>query len=749
MSSPSSFIQKSEDPKSPLSVQAKENSKPDLVQSSDVAQTGHNSSSPSKRPKTLSKKSIVDEFSLPKMSFIPIVNKDTTNSNTYDLEFLLNPEVQKIAKSCHRLTQSSTVSATGSFVKSKDHIKKNILNTRSHYNSMSSKELQIEIIKPKSKKLSIDVEERFYSKAKKTEEKLKTLKELKEIQEINSCTFKPKITTKRKEKSYDEFYEYMAKFKEQKEKKIKMIQEEEQKAIEKSSDCSYQPKLCEKSIQIVARKSTIDDNTFERLHNYYKCKGNSVDRSDKGMDSKHDSPNKEFQPKVSKKSQNLQRTQPVENILYNDAIRRKNKEVKEVSYLVPKFITSSSEKVLITKLKREFEEGFFLIDIDSTGEVNYTRMIELFRQLSMVKDDSKREEERLLILEAWKMMSNDNSSACTKPSLLVFILAVMGFYEDWMGQADNGRLVISQADFKKIHTKYDLFYRNRSVSVHKNPNTKSSKDIEEYSFHPQIGGISENLYEPAKSRRYNGKIEDYLIAEKQKVSQKIEEKRVVLEELGMEECSFHPMIEILPESCKTARNFDKEDLATEYFKQINSPDVEYKHKGEFLHELSKVYKAKKQFIITNEKEKAWKRELEPCTFTPHLEKRILPGESLSATVKKPEKTIKKAQDSKKKPKLINPRKKSAAELLAEEPKEILETEESKEEDQKEFIKVVSNTKGLAKISVNLAGDCQYLDFNLKSDDPASVVMSFSAKFKLEKDQEYKLVKKLTLLKYTN
>jgi hypothetical protein len=173
---------------------------------------------------------------------------------------------------------------------------------------MSSKDLQIEIIKPKTKKLSIDVEERFYSKAKKTEEKLKTLKELKEIQEINSCTFKPKITTKRKEKSYDEFYEYMAKFKEQKEKKIKMIQEEEQKAIEKSSDCSYQPKLCEKSIQIVARKSTIDDNTFERLHNYYKCKGNSVDRSDKGMDSKHDSPNKEFQPKVGKKSQNLQRT---------------------------------------------------------------------------------------------------------------------------------------------------------------------------------------------------------------------------------------------------------------------------------------------------------------------------------------------------------------------------------------------------------------------------------------------------------
>lgn len=700
----------------------------------------------SKRFKNPNQKSIVDGFNVPKMNFIPIVNKDTTNSNTFDIEYLLNPEVQKLAKSCHRMTQSTTLLYTGSFIKTKDHSKKAHIG-HSHFNSMSSKEIHSELGLSKSKKPSIDIEERFYNKAKKAEEKVKALKELKEMEELNYCTFKPQIKTKRKEKSYDEFYEYVTSFKEKKENKVKMIKEEEQKALEKSVDLCYKPKLCEKSLKIIARKGTADENTIEKLNKYYKCKERSGEKKEQGSNSKTET-SRIVQTKLIKRSQNYHRTEPIDKFLYNDAMRRKNKETKATPQQTPKFITASSEKVLIAKLKREFEESFFNVDIDSTGEINYTRMIELFRQMSMIRNDSKREEERLLLLDAWRLISSSSNQVCDKYSLLVFILAIMGFYEDWMGQADEDRLVLTQPESKKLHKKFDLFYKNQSLH-NKNPLNKSLKDYEDCSFHPHIGAISEHFYENSKSHRYIGKIEDHLLSQKDLVSKKIEEKRILIEELDMEECSFHPVIETMPESCKSSRNFDKEDLTTEYFKQLKSPDYDNKHRGLFLHDLSKVFKEKKQHIIASEKEKAHKKELELCTFTPHLVKRIFPGENLTEPAKKSEKIIKKKFETQKKNQLINPRKKPSVETQVEENREILETEESKEEDQREFFKVVSNANGIAKISINLGDNCEILDFSLETDDPASCVMAFSARFSLQKDQEYKLVKKLTLLKYTS
>lgn len=709
-----------------------------------------NTSSPlnsSKRFKNPNKKSVVDDFNVPIMSVNPIVNKDTTNTETFDLEFLLNLDVQKIPKSCHRMTQSTTIPSTSSYIKTKDQMKKNIQYSHTHFNSMSSKDLKSEFSLSKSKRPSIDIDERFYSKAKKTEEKVKALKDQKDMEEINSCSFKPQIMTKRRQRSYEEFYEYMTNFKDKKDKKAKMMKEEEEKALEKTAELSYKPKLCEKSLLIVARKSALDENTSKKVNKLYRGKGSSVGRKER-VSVPIRSSSKVSQAKNVKKSQNGHRAEPIDKYLYNDALRRKNLEPKKTPQQTPKFITSNSEKVLISKLKREFEECFFIADIDSTGRINYTRMIELFKNLSLIKNDSKREEERLLLLESWKLLSSNKKTINNKHSLLCFILAVMNFYEDWMGQNDEDRLTLSLAESKKLHKKYDLFYKNRSQPL-KNPSlNKSLKENDEYSFHPQIGAISEHLYEHSKSSRNTGKIEDHLIAEKNRIFKKIEEKRILIEELDMEECSFHPVIEAMPESSKTARNYDKDDLATEYFKQINTPENDNKHRGLFLHDLSKIYKSKRQFIITNEKEKACKKELESCTFTPYIAKRSLTGENFPSSVKKTEKNQRKKPEVKKKIKLISTKKKNN-DMQVEENREILETEEFKEEDQKEFFRVIGIVDGVATISLNLEHFCETLQFNLENDDPASAVMDFSARYCLKKEKEYKLVKKLTLLKYTN
>ena len=697
-----------------------------------------------------SQKKLTDDFcfEIPKMHSIPIVNRDTTHPEKFDLNFLLNPEVQKIAKSGHRLTQSTTITATNSFVSPKNHIKQNIKNTNSHTSSISQKDLPFNSMKINSKKSSLDVDERFYNKAKKTEEKIKVLKEAREIEEINGCTFHPKINAQRKQKTYEEYYEYMNNFADKKDKKVKKLQEEEKKLLEKSNNFAYKPQLCERSLQIIARKSTIEASTFDRLHKFYQTNGRSL--NDSGRDSPVEIkplPQKFFHPVVNKKSQEIQRTEPIEKILYDDALRRLKKSSAPKPVEPKKFINTNSEKFLIEKLKRDFEEGFYVVDMDNTNEINYTRMIELFRIMHMIKDNGKKEEERLLLLSAWKSLTEEEERVyCSKDSVCVFVLAIMGFYEDWMNNPETKRLTFSLQDVKRVHKKFDLFYNNRISAIHKNSANKTIREVSEYSFQPHIGLINDKLAESFKvQNRPSGKLEDILIAETEKKNKKIEELRLRIEEAKMEECSFNPMIEQMPDNFKIYGTLeDKEDLASEYFKLLNSPGFENKHKGLFLHNLSKIYKDKKEVIINETKEKEIQKELENCTFAPQLEKRIYPEDYNQDIIVKP-----KELKSQPKPKKIIKQEENKKQISPVK-KKIMKKKNSNEEcDDNLFFNVISTEEGIAKISIKTENNNEILEFDLKNDDPTSAVMAFSSRIGLEKNDEYKLVKKLTLLKYSS
>lgn len=698
--------------------------------------------------KSLHKKSNAESFSTPKINFIPVLNKDTTNPNTFDFNFLLNPEVQKIAKSGHRLTQSNTVSNTGSFVNNKSHIQKNVKSTRSLYNSISSKNFQ-DI--GKGKKSSIDVDERFYKKAKKTEEKVKVMKDIKDMEEINNCTFHPKIKTKRKTKTYDEYFDYMKTFADNKDKKVSKLREEGKKAYDDSIDFNHQPKICEKSVQIVAQKASLETNTFERLHKFFKYKGSSCEtlRDSITCDMNTEEPSL-FQPKVNKRSQVINRPEPIDKILYKDAIRRQKRKLSMPTAKTQKLITTNSEKVLIDKLKRDFEESF--CQVDDTEQVNYTKMIEILRILNMVQDGAKREDERLLLLEAWKLCSNNKSHA-TKIDLLSFVLSVMGFHEEWMLDPEYTNLNLTPGACTKMHQKFSLFYNNRTSAQHKFSTSRSGKSESDNRI--QSSAMTRVPLTCRASMRFEGKLEDYLIAEKERIAQKIEEKRILLNEEEMEECSFHPLIEQMPENCKIVR-IDKEDLASEYFKHLNNPENSYSHRGLFLHDLSKAYKEKKQEIVNFHREKELKKELEVCTFAPKLEKRILPEDCEQVVEKKPQKKtkflcLKKGPQKARKSMDLYP----TSHSMTDSQKSLIKSSEKSEEEPKSkenldnFFTLIKCMKGIATISITTSKFKETIEFNFKEEDPACVVLDISSKFGLNKDQEYKLVKELTLIKYKN
>ena len=684
-------------------------------------------------------------FEIPKMKTIPILNKDTAHPDRFDLNFLLNPEVQKIAQSGHRLTQSTTINTSNSFASSKNHIKQNIKNAKSHTNSISQKNLTVPYVNLNGKKSFLDVDERFYSKAKKTEERIKALKEVKDMEEINNCTFHPKIRTQRKQKTYTEYYEYMNNFAEKKQQKVKNLQEEEKKTYEKTNDFDHQPKICENSLRILASKSIVEETAFDRLHKFYKYNAKSEDNS--GRDSPASNikleSQKFFHPVINKKTQELQRSDPIEKILYDDALRRLKKNTVPKPSEPAKFTNIKSEQFLINKVKRDFEEGFCSINVDNTGEVNYTRMIEIFKIMHMIEENGKKEEERLLLLDAWKLLNDEENVYCTKETILAFVLAIMGFYEEWMKNAYINNKILSQQEVKKIHKKFDLFYRNRSSAAYKNTGHKTLKDVNEYSFHPHIGIMTDKLADSFKlQNRQIGKVEDILIAEKEKKIKKIEELRLKIEEENMEECSFNPMIEQMPDDFRIYGNFEgKEDLASEYFKLLNDPGSENQHKGVFLYNLSKIYKEKKSSILHELKEKDIIKELKDCTFAPHLEKRVYPDEYKQDEYIKPKEI--KIQPSKIIKKEEKKQSSPVKKKIANNKKKIIGSEGDFS------FKVINKLQGIAKISVSTGKINEILEFNIKDDDPTNVVMTFSTKAGLKKEDEYKLVKKLTLLKYAN
>lgn len=688
-------------------------------------------------------KRFVDDFNfeIPKMKGVPILNKDTVNPYTFDLNYLLNPDVQKVAKSAHRLTQSNTAPNGKNLATPKNHIQKNIENSKKFSNSKSTKDIKIpEIAENKEKKTKFDVEERFYKKAKQTEEKIKNLKEEKEKQEINGCTFKPEIKAKRETKTYDEFYEYMKRYTEKKEKKITYLKEEESKAKEKSMDFSHQPKLCEKSLQMIARKSDLEESTFDRLHKLYKLQNKSIsNRESVVIENKFDE-GLTFHPSVNKKSQALSRSDPVEKILYEDALRRIHKEKNPPAPPPTKFITTKSEKVLIEKLKRDFEEAFMCIDAASADEINYTKMIELFKAMHFVKDDYKKEEERLLLLESWKILLVEGETYCKKSSILVFLIAVMGFYEDWMAGEDPSRLMLSPSDANKIHTKFDLFYSNRVSIVNKSTLNKSYKNNYEYSFHPQTVIESQALAKAWRSQnRAGGKIEDMLIAEKAKTLKKLEEKRQIMEEQALDECSFQPLIEQMPEEFRTYGLYEKEDLTSEYFKLLNDPKFQNKHKGILLHDLAKVVKQRKETMHSDNQKKKEENELESCTFNPKLEDRIFPND-YSPPEPRPKKHS--FEESPKKSMTSS----FASDSKAKGFNDMKKISESGAASPVKNPRVISNNGNMAVVGVTLAGKEEKLNFDIQNDDPSIKVLEFSQQFGLKKEMEYKLVKELTLLK---
>lgn len=568
------------------------------------------------------------------------------------------------------LLNCTTPPAKSSHSSQKDFIKKNIQRSAAVLTQAKAPVIQDEskineLLEESNKKTSktVDVNQRFYKKAEDYKKKNEELKEKIMKEQLDACTFRPKTNTKEKTKQNPrDFNKKLDDYIEKKKKRQEDAMVESKKNQDKQDnpeELTYKPKICEKSKEILSKKVKDEVPIHERLYNQSKTQAhkqlheieshiqrepkekeiaNDVPEGEKPIiegeeakvevkDPSKDSsstkekellsdPNKTveeqevfFRPTINQKSKNLARQGKIENILYEDALRRKNKTVNTQNSPQTKFLTSNSEKFLADKFKRDFNDCLVEIETEDSSKLNYNQLLDISRSLYFIREE-KEELDRITTMQIWRMFSEDEAVLVSKESVLAVLLGVMGLWEEWM-EGESIQVKISKEETMKLHKKYKQLYSNRCDVTNKSTINQTFKNLVEPTFQPEMIAQSDELAEKWRStHREPGKIEDNLISEQSKKEKKIQQLKQKAEAEQLKECSFKPKTEELP-SIYTKSTHD-------YSKLAEGIDPRSTHKGVILYNLAEKNKEKKEQLVKSSKEKQEKEALEECTFAPKV-----------------------------------------------------------------------------------------------------------------------------------
>lgn len=579
---------------------------------------------------------------LQKFSKIPVLNKDTANPNTYDIEYLLDPKIQNRTKSRLSKNNSSLNSQSQLKIHEVDHIEKNKKNAAlarkriDKHESSSNLDL---IISPKGRK--VNVEERFYQYKDKVNQKVKQLRSEYEKKELETCTFKPSVNPNQYKRTVDEFISSMEEYNKAKAEKIKNLKEmyEKEKGENKAP---YKPSICKRSEELLNKKKVERSGPIhENLYKGYKkafnkqLDGVTKDESHSLNASISDNESLNFVPKVNKRSKQIKRSESIDKILYEDALRRRNKSVDMTDSRI-KLISDRSEKVLVKKFKEEFNETWKSLDPDGSNKLNYTKLSEILKQLAFIKKDSS--QERMLLLKMWKIVGGEEKNYITKEDLYTFLQAILSFpttsrpldesmnsVSSQYGTFQDGAFYVNDTQGKKIHRTFELWYENRLSVTNKSYLNRSFKHNEDFSFHPQLNKSSSKLASDYRKKRsdsagpHNQYIE-YLINEKKKTLEKNEKLKREKEEQEYESCTFRPKTTSIPSTSRagsTTRSNKRESLSEEYLKTVSDPSAKI-HRTDVLYQFSKVAQDKKTKRIRNPEDVEIEKNKDECTFAPDI-----------------------------------------------------------------------------------------------------------------------------------
>lgn len=511
---------------------------------------------------------------------IPVLNKDTENSETFDAELLINPKIQQRVLSAHRMKKSSD---TPKLVHCKS-LNVSIEKGRNLTPKTTGKEFD-----NRSEELKIKIEKRFG----------KFVEDLNE-KDMEECFFIPnKERVQGRPPTSPRVLTERLSIRETKCKEPKGTPEK----------LTFTPELCKKSKKLAKKNS--DEPRFESLHRNYKSRSSKdltkVDvHTTEIMQTQitilQPTPQEPLCPIVNSRSKNMLRLGQFGET-YSPNIRKSShvqNYVKNVS------MSQNSEKVLIDKFSKEF----YGILEESDSEISYAHFMVILREMKFVLDGEKTEGEKEAVVKMWKEVSNGEWVGVEE--LLMFLMAIMRYKPHLFYK--NSPNLIAEEESDRIHKKYLLFYSNRLSVINKSNKNQSFRHTYDFSFKPVI---NKNL-----SDEKFGKVEDRLIEKLNQNAIKKEKLKDQYLKIKENECTFQPKV-ASKFMKKSGKETQKATIAKEYLAIAEGNS----DRNEALYSLAFVEKERKK---NEEAKKKQERELDNCTFSPRVINR--PKDTASPTI---------------------------------------------------------------------------------------------------------------------
>jgi hypothetical protein len=326
--------------------------------------------------------------------------------------------------------------------------------------------------------------------------KMEMIKHENEKKEMEHCTFKPQMMTRsdRPQRNLDEFLEAQRKHEEDKALKRNILLEQESQV---EAGIIHHPQINDTSRKMLAKRQDGDKPVYERLYGISKNKkkiNQIINEAENESKADHDFTSQKFAskskmsasaqeetfaPKINAKSKEIVRDQPVQELLYNDALRRKDmNELKKKKNNInennkrKREINENNIEYLIHRFNKEFEPTFEAIaqqGEEGPSEIlNYRQLGELLFDMGFLSGSASSEsEERILLSSMWAGLGGAQNEGLNKEVIRAFLLAVEGVKitdsvtapsEEEFGQMKDGEFY---PDCPKITKHFKLMYLNR------------------------------------------------------------------------------------------------------------------------------------------------------------------------------------------------------------------------------------------------------------------------------------------------
>lgn len=573
------------------------------------------------------------------LSSMPVLNTLTANSLTYDLDQLTDPRVQ-------RKTLEPRQSES-------DFIKRN-KEMAGKQRSSRSRDSQDQLRSNGSNyKDQVDVESRFYRYRKNVEEKVKRLEEEKLLKEKALCTFQPNTNKRSRSegpRSSSDFYEEMMRHKKGIDDRVQFMREEAGKAQKSVEESYFRPSLCEKSKALVSAKGEPDLPVHEKLYQAHRL---NMQRQLKVSEPHNQSlslisdatsdTSMPFSPAINAVSRQIVRQKPIEQHLLEDAERRRNKKEPVNKQSEQRLISTNSQQLLLKRFKEEIATAWEQLDDTKSGLLNYIKTGELLHTLHFISNDPKDkqyEDQRDLIKKMWALLKLEDEGSLERVNFETLAMGVMNFpvketqgavdpakggnFLDLrpIGRLENGVLMLNPGDAKRLHRQFKPWYDHRLSSLTRAAPAKPDANC---SHKPTISRASQRLAASHSADRVSlghHRIEDYLIAEAGKKTERQKELQAKARAEEMKECRFAPKTDHY--SAKLLSNLDdeseKDSLTAEYLRLLKTASPKPREKTTALFNLATLSQQRKKQNEKTIEEIDLEAQARQCTFMPNLRK---------------------------------------------------------------------------------------------------------------------------------